>query len=906
MKEYLKTMMENSNKKSILQTIVYVIVILLILDQIYTLTKFAMKYNNAFHYGNGIKNVCNEGYIEYETPRFQLSERNKDLFIENDTNSSKYTGIFLIICITILLYFNILVVFSYASGFIDIESFLSDLKISSLLSADITTIIVAIIVKFFKFIDLSDNITNVLKVLFTMIFYLSILYLVLLLPLYFIIDNQLGFDISPFSDSHYPKILHGIFILIISIGSFVSTQANQDNNKLPSQISPFAFTLLFTMFFVTFHAVKVVYDIYKKSLKQRKKTYEMTCQQYRDGNSEENQSLLKEWMNIIYEELKLFLSNVFWIDPKNDVSLKKIVGLYIAIIVICVILQIILYIKPEKYLIFNQFDKDSSSDKNILYYLVMVPCIIVFVICFVILITKEYNTFINKYLIYKPTSIYKSNISKINKLFNEIIENDKSNIQNNSICKNVANHIHLVLLSHIFKPSTTNDEDSKNLFVPEFEYESGCESNKHIQYDKIIAYDIENAINSIFFNDTQCSSIDNGLLLSVMKGVIPKYENTISETDYDNFKSQFVTKLINSINFAKNGKTYNGDRSIERTTEYEINNTIVNVDKIKEIDGVSFALLDDHTKNVVEIVANEYVTFVKYMYNYTLKTINALCKCTSTEQYATKGYSVLMNKIDLTITTNTNGAYSLNIKKAFISRFNEKIKELFDNINIHLSSNVILSENNYQLTKMIIENYNNYQDEVYNKFRGRRFSTINEQSNQLSLDDIAESQAIIDNIYHIIGNNTSDSSDASNTSDSSHTIDDIEESVKEDLEKIRKNYNQMKTKYSEEKFETNPQEIIIMSLKLSYLHNHILNIEKLINKIINITEYNEIHQEENEKFHTSIKVVTENIFGSKNNDVSYDENYLHYVNNMANKSSYECYVLILIYVFVLLSISFIQ
>jgi len=82
MKEYLKTMMENSNKKSILQTIVYVIVILLILDQIYTLTKFAIKYNNAFHYGNGIKKVCNEGYIEYETSRFQLSEKNKDLFIE--------------------------------------------------------------------------------------------------------------------------------------------------------------------------------------------------------------------------------------------------------------------------------------------------------------------------------------------------------------------------------------------------------------------------------------------------------------------------------------------------------------------------------------------------------------------------------------------------------------------------------------------------------------------------------------------------------------------------------------------------------------------------------------------------------------------------------------------------------
>jgi len=896
MKEYLKTMMGNSNKKSILQAIVYVIVVLLVLDQIYTLTKFAIKYNNAFHYGNGIKKVCNEGYIEYETPRFQLSEKNKDLFIENDVNSSKYTGIFLIICITILLYFNIIVVFSYASGLIDIDSFLSDLKISSLFSADITTIIVAIIVKFFKFIDLSDNMTNVLKVLFTMMFYLSILYLVLLLPLYFIIDNQLGFDISPFSDSHYPKIVHGLFILIISIGSFVSTQTNKDNNKLPSQISPFAFTLLFTMFFVTFHAVKVVHDIYKKSLKRRKMTYEMTCQQYRDGNSEENKSLLQEWMRIIYEELKMFLSNVFWIDPKKDVSLRKIVGLYIAIILVCVILQIILYLKPEKYLIFDQFDKDSLFDKNILYNLVMIPCMIVFVICFVILITKEYNTFINKYVIYKPTSIYKSNISKINTIFNEIIENDKSNIQNNSICKNVANNIHLVLLSHIFKSSNANDEDSKNLFIPEFEYESGCESNKHIQYDKIIAYDIENTIsygdNSIFFNDTKCSSIDNGLLLNVMKGVIPKYENTISETDFDNFKTQFVTKLINSIYFAKNGKTYNGDRSIERTTEYEINNTIFNADKIKQVDGVSFALLDDHTKNVVEFVANEYITFVKYMYNYTLKTITALCKCTSTEQYATKGYSVLMNKIDLTITTNTNGAYSLNIKKVFISRFNEKIKEMFDNINIQLSSNVILSENNYQLTKMIIENYNTYQEEVYNEFRGRRFLTTGKQPKQFSLDDIKESQTIVENIYHILQNNT---------------IDDIEESVKESLEKIRKTYNKLKTKYSGEKFETNPQETIIMSLKLSYLHNHILNIEKFINRIINITEYNETHQEENEKFQSTIKVVTEDIFGKqKHNNSSYDDNYLHHVNYMANKSSYECYVLILIYVFVLLSISFIQ
>jgi len=194
---------------------------------------------------------------------------------------------------------------------------------------------------------------------------------------------------------------------------------------------------------------------------------------------------------------------------------------------------------------------------------------------------------------------------------------------------------------------------------------------------------------------------------------------------------------------------------------------------------------------------------------------------------------------------------------------------------------------------MIIENYNNYQDEVYNKFRRQKFLTINTQPKQFSLDDIAESKSIIENINTIIHNDN----------------DDIEEPVKENLEKLRKQHSNMNTLYLQQKFETTPQETIIMSLKLSYLHNHILNIEKFINKIINKTEYNEIYQQQNETFESSIKVVTDVIFGrqKQNDNESHDDpDYLNYVNNMANKSSYECYVLIAIYVFVIVSISFIQ
>ena len=896
MKEYLKIMMENKNKTSILQTVVYVIVGLIILDQIYTLTNFAIKYNNAFNYGNGIKSVCNAGYIEYETPRFQFSKENENMFIDNDIYSTKYTGIFLIICITILLYFNILVVFTYASGFLDVESFLTDLKISSLFTSDFTTIIVAIIVKFFNFIDASGNMTNILKILFAMIFYLSILYLVLLVPVFFIVDNQLGVDISPFSSSHYPKIIHGIFILIISIGSFASTQTNKDGGNLPAQVSPFAFTLLFTMYFVTFHAVKVVYDIYKQSLHKQKNTYEMICKEYGNENSTEKEGLLEKWFKIIYEELQSFVSNVFWIAPGNDVSLKKIVGLYIAIIIVFVFLQLLLYIKPTNYLIFNQFDEDPLSDKNILYYLALVPCIVVFVVCFLILITKEYNTLINKYVVYKPTSIYKTKIAKVNTLFNEIIENDKSNIQNNSVCKNVANSIHLVLLSFIFKSSNPSNVD--NLFVPEFQYESGCETNRYIQYDKISEYDIDNIINngdnSIFFNDTKCSSIDNDLLLSVMKGVIPHYDYVISEKDYEKLKSQFVTKMINAIYFAKNGKTYNGERNIKLTTEYEVNNSIVYVNEIKEVEGVVSILLDEHMNDVIEFISNEYISYVKYMHDYTIKTITALCKCTSTEQYADKGYEVLMNKINFTISNDSNGTYSLNIKKAYINRFNLKLKEMFDSINVRLSSSIVLSDNNYKLSKMIIENYNIYQDEVHNMFRGQKFLTIENKDKEVSFDDIMESEQIIKGVHDVFQIND---------------IEDIEESIKDKLEELKKKYNQLNATYAKLNFKTVPEDTIILSLKLSYIQNHILNIEKFINKVIDIEQYNEVYQYETQNLQSSIRIVTKIIFGAnlqQSLNSHDDPDYIKYIHDMAKISSSECYILLIVYIIVLVSIRFIK
>jgi hypothetical protein len=901
MKDYLYKIIQNKNKKLIMQIIVSTILGLIILNQIYTLTNFVIKYKQTLDYGNGIKNICNDGYIEYETPRFQFSKNNFKIMIENDVYSSQYNGIFLLICIIILLYFNLLVLLTYASGFVNISTFLSDLNVASLTS-DITSIIVLMIQYLLNgTVDNNSVFVTALKILLTSIFYLSIIYLVASVPLYFIIDHYLGTDISPFSSSYWPKIIHGIFIMILSTGMFSSTNINKDpknlnsDPKLPSSISPFLFTSFLTMYFVTFHAVKVVYNIYKKTLRKKTDTYETRSREYTDNNSSENNNLLYNWGMIVYTELKSFVSNAFWIDSGNEVSLKKIVGLYVAIILIFVFFQLLLYLKPESYLIFNQFDEKSDFDKNLLFYLGTVPCIVLFIICFTILITKEYNTSINKYLVYKPNSIYKSNMAKINQQFNKIIENDKSNIQNNSVCKNVANGIHLVLLSFIFK--SINPSLVDNLFIPEYEYESGCETNRFIQYDKANEYDIEKMIDNnggVFFKDTKCSSIDNGLLLSVMKGVIPKYDLVVSDKDYENMKSFFIRKLKNAIYFSKNGKTYSGDRNFKLTTEYEMNNLIFYVEEINEVEGVSSMLIDDHLEDVVEYVANEYINYVKYMHEYTLKTITALCKCTSTEQYVNKGYEILFNKMSHTIIEGTNGTYSLNIKKAYINRFNLKMKEMFDNINVRLSSSIVVTEDNYKLSKMIIENYNSYQEHTYNLFRGHRFFHLDDRKKEISFDDIKDAQDIMKSVYEIVN---------------SKTLEDSEEILIEKLEELRRVHNELKSTIQEFSFESNPKESSEFSIKLTYITNNISILDKYINKIDNTNEllYKELYHNEFQIMKSKIEINDRLFTFDKTVVVENDQvEYAQYIDKMASSTSLDCYTLVIIYVAVLLSTTFIQ
>ena len=80
-----------------LQITMYVIIGLLIFEELIRLTNFVYKFNTYYDYGRMLKNVCGTNYTEFETDRFQIAANIDDIKI-SDTN---YELFFYIFCVTV-------------------------------------------------------------------------------------------------------------------------------------------------------------------------------------------------------------------------------------------------------------------------------------------------------------------------------------------------------------------------------------------------------------------------------------------------------------------------------------------------------------------------------------------------------------------------------------------------------------------------------------------------------------------------------------------------------------------------------------------------------------------------------------------------------------------------------------
>lgn len=912
MKEHLYMFMKNKTKSSVLRYIAYIIVFLMIIDQVFSLTYFVYNYSVNYDYGKQMEKTCESNYVEYETDRFQVSNNIIDIAIQNDNYNDKYD--ILILILSTIIAFSMI----YFFVFIFIEN-LFDNYLSTVLNKVFSnrqsyqTITSTMKELFGDFNELSviNKIIIIAKVLI-------ILSLILIVPLTFILKFNYNIDISPFyhcKSKGFNEVLESYDIIIVVFYLLILIIL-----LFKSNISIFFNIVFFYIFIASFYYIFYLYDTYnihsedvKESSKYNNSDNDLLKQlqfslTYFDdiNNSDEN---------IMYR----YLASLFGFENYNLClkSTKDIVAYLISFIIILLIIYGLLRLKPDGMILYGMFDNESL-DSDSIFYLAIVPNILLLVVITVNMANKEFNTFVNKYILYKPNNLYKRNIQKINNIFNEIIVNDKTNIINNSVCKNIANAVNMTLYSNIFHLY------EGDIFTPSFIYNGSCEKGDYIEYFRLKEYNFNNYIDkkgiNIFYDDSKCSSVNNDLIISVMRSVIPYYDgNELDDTDLDSFKEKFISRLKYAITNVMNKKTYCGTRGLVLSNDFQANNTIKEINVPKK-DLYTF---DEDTLAVVINVADEYMKYIEIVYKYVLTVIQALCRCNEIEDFTTQGYENLYNKIEDTVRNSTNGNYSLNIKKEFVNKFALITNQMFMNVNTVLSKRTKITEDNNKITKFIIQNYNIYQTSSYRKYLQDTFIEMNKNieiniSPQFEdIEDIKDIISQLNDIVHILFKNT----ESEMNKEINQTK--LNENVKM-LNNMKNNYIDLfKTKYY---FDSNVYNEMLFEYKLNYIEQHIEIHSKMITKfdsnssyniqkIITVDIYDETFEKINKTFDnlylTLAKLANDEykrqVFKSNYREIDSDlEVYSRNLLTMANNSSTNVYTLLSIYIVVILIANFIE
>lgn len=746
MKENFTHFMLNEKKTSSLRYIIYTILLIMIIEQIYTLSLFAYKYCYTYDYGKLMEKTCENSYIEYETDRFQISKNIMKMVLQNDIHGANYNVVILIISIIVVLVICFIYVFIYLESisggqfFSSVITFGKSPNKGSFLTQGAENQLNLFLEMLFL-----DKLLFIFKVILS-------LYIVLLVPVTIGIKYVHDLDISPFVNRIENIIVHSLFLAPILFFTYVNAKD-----------SVFFSIIFFILFFVAFFYILTMLDIYKK--------HGIISKEANKYDQSDNDILKELQFSITYFDdidntdtniIGRFLNEIFGLNDvgfvanlrngslpisANIVNFKGLIFFTLIVIAILGLFYLLLSHKPDGMELFGMVDA-GSFDANAIYYLALVPFIFLFVILLIVVATKEFNTYVNKYILYKPNNLYKRHISTINKEFNKIVENDSADIQNNSVCVNITNAINLVMYSSIFH------KYQGDIFTPEFTYNSSCEKGDYIEYHKTREYDFDKYINknnvNIFYDDGKCASVDNDLIIAVMKASIVPYKETLSNSDYEAFKESFIEQLKFAINNVKNKLNYSGDRPLQLSNDYQANNVITKITPT----GESYTF-DEETILIITNVAEEYMKYIKSTHQYNIVILQALTRCNNLDDFTVDGYDAIIANIDETIRNSTNGNYSLNIKKGFVNKFSLITSQLFSNINKQLSNRIRISDDTNKLTKYVIKNYNFYQTESYRKYLNNEFTTIESRGSENSIpsqiDNISNVKEVILKLYNIIG-----------------------------------------------------------------------------------------------------------------------------------------------------------
>lgn len=906
----LHKFLHNETKTQALRFVIFVVILIIMIDQIFRMSKFVYGYSKCYDYGNLMKSICNTNYVEYDTSRFHINKNVLKLKVGNDNYDNRYDILIVIFAVIISLYIISFLIYLIIGTSFQIRSKLISNAVSSLVPFS------GIASEAIENSSVS-NMTFIQKSIFAVKIIL-VAYLITITPVYFILKYKYNIDLSPYGMTPQKNIIYAVNTIIISAIIYLKMNA--------LSISYFTDGMFIMLAIGSFILMAIIVDIYAKQLnktanynKQHSELIAFTKRYNVDIQNIDTNITTK----YIYD---IFGINDFTLSPSNY-NYKGIILILFIFIITTLITYYILTHVSNNVIISNLFAKDHQ-DADILYYSVFIPFLILLIVMFIVVATKEYNTILNKYILYRPYNLYIRIIAKINDIFNQILENDKANIENNSVCKNVANSIQLSIYSAIFfgiHYENTKEYHPKKMFIPKLEYVRVCDVNDFVPYNKLNEYDFNKTIKidgvNIFYSDDKCSSVDNKMLINIIKNIVPYYENNLGESDLSKHKQLLINHILYAVTNVRNQKTYTGERELLFTDDFKHNNEIKKLSR-KNIDNETDKNLEDiQTRELIEFVATEYMKYATVMYNYIARVVQALCKCNKVSDFTNERYENWIKKAIDVINT-SSGSYSMNIKKSFVAKFLLITQSFFMKINENMTMRIHVTDDNYKLSKYIIKNYNGYQSETYRRHLEKTLRELEHSDPQFSpFEDIENTSNIIQNMHSLTKElNLGDEDNYRDTFIKfTKSIDDLDDSkiIYKDIYTEKYYYD---SDYNNE---------FIFEYKNKYIDSHRALHHSLRQKILDniddsqnmvpvkfdFNEYNTNYNDINAKYIKSYEALfklSNDIFKSdaeiyKGRDLSVeDEVYSRSLLSMSKSASQNIYIIFVIYIVLILTANIVE
>jgi hypothetical protein len=248
---------------------------------------------------------------------------------------------------------------------------------------------------------------------------------------------------------------------------------------------------------------------------------------------------------------------------------------------------------------------------------------------------------------------------------------------------------------------------------------------------------------AMFFNNDNCKSVKNDILINVMLNIKNKFDK----------KPDIKTILNIAFKNIFAGRSYYSEKLLLTSGKKSELNKIITDTEDPMITGMQ-EIADRVLKKKLDILADEinnmYNAYIDDVYKSMLVTLRTLCGCNSIKDI-TSG-SLKDDEVRNTINANNN-TFSINIKKDFINQiFVKKTQALFIDINAKLTTQITKDGKHHKLTKVIIANFNNLQTEDEVKYYKDKFYKINNTSYKDPLQNVYETFANVEDFDKILYN----------------------------------------------------------------------------------------------------------------------------------------------------------